>query len=126
LQHETLSPNKKFGGFLVYSKMKYITGGIFAAFLISNIYILHMNRKAVVKRRAFRWWMVIFGTFLIAFTALTIKDLGLMVFVVPVVGWVVFMSLMFTKFCDWCGRVVRTNLPFTDKHHCPRCGSRIS
>ena len=106
--------------------MKYLTIAIFAAFVISNIYIFQMNRKADVKRRAFRWFMIIFGIFLIVFTAVTIKDLVLMVFVVPVVSWVVFMSLRFTKFCDWCGRMVRTNLPFTDKHQCPRCGSRIS
>jgi hypothetical protein len=106
--------------------MKYIIGTIFSAFLISNIYILHMNRKASVKRRAFRWWMASFGTFLIVFTAFTIEDLVLMVFIVPVVAWVVFMSLIFTKFCDWCGKLVQNNLPFTDKDHCPRCGSSIS
>jgi hypothetical protein len=106
--------------------MKYLIGGIFSAFLISNIYILHMNKKASVKRKAFRWWMAAFALFLLVFTALTIEDLVLMVFVIPVIAWVAFMSLRFTKFCDWCGRMIQTNLPFTDKKHCPRCGSNIS
>jgi hypothetical protein len=106
--------------------LKYITAVIFSAFLVSNIYILSMNKKASVKRVAFRWWIVVFAVFLLVFIALTIEDLILMVFVIPVIAWVVFMSLRFTKFCDWCGRMVKTNLPFTDKHHCPRCGSSIS
>lgn len=106
--------------------MKFIIAAAFAAFVISNIYILHMNRKAVTKRRAFRWWAGMLGIFLIVSTALMVEDLTLMVFVVPVVSWVVVMSLVFTKFCDWCGKVTRTNLPFTDKRHCRRCGSNIS
>lgn len=106
--------------------MKYIIGTIFSAFIISNIYILHMNKKAAVKRRAFRWWMFIFAAFLIVVTALTVQDPVLMIFVIPVVAWVAFMSLRFTKFCEWCGRRVKTNLPFTDPHQCPRCGSKIS
>jgi len=91
--------------------MKYIIAVIFSSFLVSNIYILHMNKKASVKRQAFRWWMAIFGVFLLMFAALMIEDLVLMVFVIPVIAWVVFISLRFTKFCDWCGRMIKTNLP---------------
>jgi len=106
--------------------LKYITAVIFSGFLVSNVYILHMNRKASVKRMAFRWWIAVFAVFFLVFTALTIEDLVLIVFVIPVIAWVVFMSLRFTKFCDWCGRMIQTNLPFTDKKVCPRCGSSIS
>jgi len=106
--------------------MKYIIGVIFGGFLVSNIYILQMNKKASDKRKAFRWWMGVFAIFLLILTALTIEDLVLMLFVIPVIAWIVFMSLRFTKFCDWCGRMTQTNLPFTDKKHCPRCGSNIS
>ena len=40
-----------------------------------------MNRKASVKRKAFRWWMAGFAIFLLIFTALTIEDLVLMLFI---------------------------------------------
>jgi hypothetical protein len=106
--------------------MKYITGGIFLAFLVSNIYVLHMKKSASVKRKAFRWWVGSFALFVLVLTAFEVDDIRLMVFMVPVIAWIVFASLRFTKFCEWCGRMVQTNLPFTDKKHCPRCGSRIS
>jgi hypothetical protein len=106
--------------------MKYFTTIVFAAFIISIAYIFHTNKKAAVKRTAFRWWMAIFATFLLVSTAITIKDLILMVFVVPVVAWVALMSLKFTKFCDWCGKVIHTNLYLSKQRSCPRCGSSIS
>lgn len=106
--------------------MKYILGGMLATFLITNIYVLGMDKPARVKRRAFRWWVASFAIFVLIFTALILEDLFLMVVVIPVLGFLVFGWLRSTKFCEWCGRPVRTNLPFTDKEFCPTCGSRIS
>lgn len=106
--------------------MGYIIGGIFLVFLASSAYILKMNKKASLKRKAFRWWVGSFALFLLVSIAAEVEDFALMVFVVPVIALFVFGSLRHTKFCEWCGRMVRTNLPFTDKDHCPRCGSKIS
>ena len=106
--------------------MKYIINGIFIAFLVSNIYILQTNKSAPMKRKAFRWWVWSLALFMLVVTGFEAEDIRLMVFMVPVVVGIVFASLRFTKFCEWCGRMVQTNLPFIDKEHCPRCGSKIS
>ena len=106
--------------------MKYLLILIFLLFLISNFYILHMNRKAALKRKAFRWWMTVFAAFLVVYFSISVPDKILLVAVLPVLAVVVFGSLRFTKFCDWCGRMVQTNLPFRNGNQCPRCGSDIS
>lgn len=95
------------------------------AFVIAHFYVLRMNKNAAVKRVAYRWLMIVTGLGILVFTAITVEDLVLMVFVIPVVAFVVFMSLRCTKFCDWCGEMVRTNLPFVNKSLCRRCGSAL-
>lgn len=106
--------------------MKYFLIIVFFAFLLSNLYILHMNKKATVKRKAFRWWMAVFAVFLVAYFVFAVSDKVLLLVVLPVLAGVIFGMLRFTKFCEWCGRVVRTNLPFGERNRCPRCGSSIS
>ena len=106
--------------------MRYFVNIIFVLFLLSNIYILRMNRKAAVKRKAFRWWLTIFAAFMVAYFLVALPDKILLVVVLPVLAGIVFGSLKFTKFCDWCGRLVQTNLPFRDGNSCPRCGSTVS
>lgn len=106
--------------------MRHLVTFTLALLLISNIYILQMNKKAAVKRRAFRWWMVIFTTLATVYFAFTVPDKALLAVVLLVLAGVAFGLLRFTKFCEWCGRVVKTNLPFGDKNRCPRCGSAIS
>ena len=99
---------------------------IFLAFLVSNFYILRMNKKAAVKRKAFRWWLIVAAAFLVLYLSLVVQDKVLLVFVLPVLAGVLFGMFKFTKFCDWCGRFVQTNLPFRRSDACPRCGSPIS
>jgi hypothetical protein len=106
--------------------MKYLPTFIFLVFLISNFYILRMNRKATTKRKAFHWWMAVFAIFMVLYCSITITDKILLVVVLPVLAAVVFGWLRFTKFCDWCGRMIQTNLPFRKGNACPRCGSEIS
>jgi ribosomal protein S27AE len=106
--------------------MKYIVGGIFLAFIISFVYVLKMNRKATVKRRAYRWCVGLFSLFLFIFMASTVEHIALMVFGTPVIAWLAFGWLRYMKFCDWCGKAVNIIYPFlADKKHCPRCGSNI-
>lgn len=106
--------------------MKYLLSTTFFVFLLSNAYILHMNKKAAVKRSAFRWWLAVFATFMVVYFSIVVADKALLFVVLPVLGGLVFGMLRFTKFCDWCGKIVHTNLPFVDKNRCPRCGSSIS
>lgn len=106
--------------------MRYILGAIFIGFVLMNIYVIHANRGAMMKRKWYRWLVWTQAAFLLALTAFTVDDLFLLVFVIPVLAWIVFASLKFRKFCEWCGWSVQTNLPFTDEKHCPRCGSDIS
>lgn len=106
--------------------MRYLQSIAFLLFLLANIYILYMNKKASIKRKAFRWWLIIFAAFSVTSLSLAISDKVLLLIVLAVLAGVIFGWLRFTKFCDWCGRVVKTNLPFGERNRCPRCGSAIS
>ena len=106
--------------------MKYLLTVMFLGFLISNAYILRMNRKAAIKRKAFRWWMAGFAIFMVVSLSISIPDKIFLVVLLPVLALVIFGWLRFTKFCDWCGRMVQTNLPFRTGNACPQCGSEIS
>ena len=106
--------------------MQYFVTITFFAFLFSSMYILRMNKKASIKRKALRWWLAIFATFLVPYLSITLPDKVLLLVILPVLAGVLFGVLRFTKFCDWCGRMVQTNLPFGDRNRCPRCGSNIS
>ena len=106
--------------------MYYFQFVIFLAFLIAHIYIVQMNKNAVEKRRAFRLWLAVFGAFMVLYFSWTITDKIWLVVVIPILAMVLFGWLKFTKFCNWCGQMVRTNLPFLVNNRCPRCGEPLS
>lgn len=106
--------------------MEYLLSLIFFALVLAQIYILNMDTKSKVKRKAFRWWLTVCGGVLAVFLCLVVSDKILLVVAIPGLAGVLFAFAKFTKFCDWCGRVVQTNLPFGDRNTCPRCGSTIS
>ena len=105
--------------------MEYLLSLIFFALVLAQIYILNMDTKSKVKRKAFRWWLTVCGV-LAVFLCLVVSDKILLVVAIPGLAGVLFAFAKVTKFCDWCGRVVQTNLPFGDRNMCPRCGSTIS
>ena len=104
--------------------MRYL-GLAFASLSAILVYILSMDKKAVVKRTAFRWYVILVSLLLLLFMSLVAESLVLLVFVVPVLVVVDFIWLKYTRFCEWCGRAVQTNLPYVDKEFCSRCGSRF-
>ena len=105
--------------------MRYIWTIPFIGFAIAEVLIPNLNRKASVKRKAFRWCIVLSALSFLIVMPLTGLEIELLIFVTPVLALMVWVALSSTKFCEWCGKVVRTNLPFIDKEHCPRCGSMI-
>ena len=98
-------------------------GLAFAASAIILAYILSMDKKAAVKRRAFRWYVVIVSLLFLLFMILVAESLFLLVFAVPVLLMMDIIWIKSTRFCSWCGQTVQTNLPFVNKEFCPRCGS---
>ena len=102
--------------------------GIFVAtsLLILFAYIFHMERKATVKQKVFRWYIVLVSIFIIIYMGFTLESLALLVFAVPIVILVAIMWIKYTRFCEWCGQTVQINSPFIDdKENCPRCGSKL-
>lgn len=106
--------------------MKYFLTIIFSIFILTNIYILYGNRKATTKRKAYRWWLIVWGAFLAVYLSIAVADKAFLVVFLPMLAAILFGLAKFTKFCDWCGGVVQINLPFGDRNKCPRCGSTIS
>lgn len=94
--------------------------------LILFAYILHMDRKATVKRKVFRWYIALVSIFLIIYMGFTLESPALLIFGIPAVIVPALMWLKYTKFCEWCGQTVQINSPFIDdKENCSRCGSRL-
>jgi hypothetical protein len=109
--------------------LRFLVAAILMASVFLHIYLLYSNRGARFKRKWFRLFVVSHGIFLLLLTAFLIDDLFLMVFVVPVMAWIVFALLKFTRFCEWCGWPVRRigfQMPFEGWDSCPRCGARFS
>lgn len=96
----------------------------FIGFALAEV-ILHLDMKASVKRRAFRWSIILSALSFLVVMPLTGLEVGLLIFVIPVLAGMIFISIKFTKFCEWCSAAVRTNYPFVDKEHCPKCGSSL-
>jgi uncharacterized membrane protein len=105
--------------------MKYLGFIPFIGFAIAEV-LLRSDMNSRVKKRAFRWCVVLSALSFLVVMPLTGLDLGLLVAVIPVLALISFSFIRYTKFCEWCGTAVRTNLPFVDKEHCPRCGSALS
>ncbi|HEU4597229.1 MAG TPA: hypothetical protein VFS10_19010 [Pyrinomonadaceae bacterium] len=92
----------------------------------SYVYILYvLDLKPPLKRKLFRGHLILFAVALLLTLGLTGMEVGLFVFVAPMLAFVVFGLIRWTKFCSWCGREVQINLPDADKEHCPRCGGAL-
>lgn len=96
----------------------------FIGFAVAEV-ILRLDMKASVKRKAFRWCVVLSASSFLVVMPLSGLEVRLLIFVIPVLAGVSFILIKFTKFCGWCGAAVRTNQPFDDKGHCPKCGSTL-
>jgi ribosomal protein S27AE len=96
---------------------------IFAASYVYILYVLDL--KPPLKRKLFRGHLILFAVALLLTLGLTGMEVGLFVFLVPVLAFVVFGMIRWTKFCSRCGREVQINLPYVDKEHCPRCGGAL-
>lgn len=105
--------------------MKYLGFIPFIGFAIAEA-LLRSDMNSRVKKRAFRWCVVLSALSFLVVMPLTGLDLGLVIAVIPVLALISFIFIRYTKFCEWCGWAVRTNLPFVDKEHCPRCNSALS
>jgi ribosomal protein S27AE len=96
---------------------------VFAAAYVYILYVLDL--KPPLKRKLFRGHLIVFAVVLLLAMGLTGMSAELFVFLVPVLGFVVFGMIRWTKFCSRCGREVQINLPYVDKEHCPRCGGAL-
>ena len=95
-------------------------------FVASHVYILYvLDLKPPLRRRLFRGHLILFAISLLLTMGLTGTPPELFVFLVPVLAFVVFGLIRWTKFCSRCGKEVQINLPYIDKEHCPRCGALL-
>ena len=105
--------------------MKYIAVIPFAGFAAAFVFILNAGWKPAVKRKAFRWTVVLSALSFLIVMPLTGLEIELLIFVLPVLAAVTFIIVRYTKFCERCGTAIRTNEPFVDKERCPACGTTL-
>lgn len=99
---------------------------VVSIFAASYVYILYvLDLRPPLKRRLFRGHLVLFAAALLLTMVLTGTPPVLLVFLAPVLAFVVFAMIRWTRFCARCGREVQVNLPYADKEHCPRCGASL-
>jgi hypothetical protein len=70
----------------------------FAGFAIAEV-ILHLGMKAAVKRKAFRWCVILSALSFLIVMPLTGIEVELLIFVIPVLAGMIFIFIKFTKFC---------------------------
>ena len=104
--------------------MSYIGFIPFIGFAMAEV-ILRLDMKASAKRKAFRRCVVLSALSFLVVMPLTGLEVELLIFVIPVLAGMSFIFIKFTKFCERCDTALRTNQPFVDKEHCPKCGSSL-
>ena len=104
--------------------MSYIGFIPFLGFALAEV-VLHLDLRASVKRKAFRWCVIFSALSLLVVMPLTGLEIELLIFAIPVLAGVIFIFINFTKVCERCGTAVHTNQPFVDEQYCPTCGSSL-
>ena len=105
--------------------MKYIGIVPFIGFAMAFVFILNAEMKPAVKRKAFRWTVILSALSFLIVMPLTGIEIKLLVFALPVLAAMTFIAIKYTKICEWCGAAIQTNLPFVNKERCPKCETSL-
>jgi hypothetical protein len=103
--------------------MRYIGIVPFVGFAAAFGYVLRSDMQPALKKKVFRWSPILSALSLLIVMPLTGIEIGLMIFVVPVLAVITFLIIKYIKICERRGAAVQVNLPFIDQEHCPECGS---
>jgi membrane-bound acyltransferase YfiQ involved in biofilm formation len=95
---------------------------VVATLIISMLAFNFLNNNASLKRRVFRWYIVIAGVMIGWWFYLLGGPESLLV-LIPVFAVSAYISLKTTRFCDACGKTLMNQ--FTRAKFCPRCGADL-
>jgi hypothetical protein len=106
--------------------MSNLVGGVpFIIYVMAFTLILYSDIRPALKRKLFRIAMILVGVSVLIVIPMTGIDALLLVFVIPVVSMMLYITIKYTKVCERCGWPAQTNLPFVNKETCRKCGGRL-
>ena len=86
---------------------------------------LSLNRNAALKRKVWPIASVATGLVFIVFALTMGAPVSALVIMVPFVGLITLLNLRAMKFCDRCGKTIRTRNVFSSTKFCPECGASL-
>ncbi len=97
---------------------------------IMGFFTFYVGRNASFKKVWFPRYNallgILFGAYLLAYTAGSSDSRqvwGVLLTVVPVIGLISWMTIKLTKFCDRCGTTNYNSNFLSPMNFCPRCGA---
>lgn len=102
-----------------------LIGSVFFLFGVSVMLFLQISRNAVLKRKIFRWSLVLMMPLVLGFFWAANAPLPIILGFIPGVVIIALMNLRMIRFCGSCGKtLVNYNLIFRHKF-CSDCGASL-
>jgi hypothetical protein len=98
----------------------------FAVFAVGYPIIVRLRLNPRAKKATVLWFGMLWGAsllFLSIIPSLKPGELVLVVFALPVVSFLVFALVKYTKVCPRCAHTVSFERPYVEPRVCPKCGS---
>jgi hypothetical protein len=92
---------------------------------IISFIVFFIGKNAQLKRKLWPPFVIGSGILFISFTyAMGFRGEGIY-FVVPVVMLVSFINIRSIKFCDECGKTIKSQNLLSKIEFCPKCGAKL-
>ncbi len=98
---------------------------IWATLAVAFSAFFYLSPNAALKRRVLPLASIAAGLLFLGFAwKMGVPGSGLL-FMIPFVGLITLINVRVIKFCDACGKTVRTQNPFSPPKFCSKCGAPL-
>ena len=98
---------------------------IWAVLAVAFGAFFHLSPNAALKRKVFPVVSIAAGALFIGFAWKMGAPGGMLLFMIPFVALITLINMRVMKFCDACGKTVRTQNPFSPPKFCSKCGAPL-
>jgi len=105
-------------GFPAFFVLWVTMGVVFSAFF-------YLNKDAALKRKVWPIVSIVTGLVFVGYVLSMGTPAHVLVIMIPFVALITLINLRVMRFCDECGRTVRTRSAFAPAKFCPHCGAPL-